>query len=197
MIRASGMRTWKNKSMSIDLKNAFRLSFVTGETEPPIPAVSEILARLRSGRIWDVASIAPADDQFPLLHVEWHEGRGFVIQCYEDEHAWSDFLLAGPRCGPPTIEINLGGQALDDDHRSCLFLKTLLVSPWTASSRRANEIWRCIWSESTPSLERLSGRAGKEERPGSSRIRERSTTSNFHWSRRRVDNVRRGSSGSF
>ena len=99
--------------MSIDLKNAFRLSFVTGETEPPIPAVSEILARLRSGRVWDVASIAPADDQFPLLHVEWHEGHGFVIQCCEDEHAWSDFLLAGPRCGPPTIEINLGGQALE------------------------------------------------------------------------------------
>jgi hypothetical protein len=79
--------------MSVDLKNAFRLSFVTGETELPIPAVSEILARLRSGPVWDVASIAPDNDQFPLLHVEWHEGHGFVIQCYEDEQAWSDFLL--------------------------------------------------------------------------------------------------------
>ena len=57
--------------MSVDLKNAFRLSFVTGETELPIPAVSEILARLRSGPVWDVASIAPADDQFLLLpHVQ-------------------------------------------------------------------------------------------------------------------------------
>ena len=99
--------------MSVDLKNAFRLSFVTGETELPIPAVSEILARLRSGPVWDVASIAPADDQFPLLHVEWHEGHGFVIQCYEDEQAWSDFLLADACCRPPTIEINLGGQALE------------------------------------------------------------------------------------
>ena len=95
--------------MSVDLKNAFRLSFVTGETALPIPPVSEILARLRSGPVWDGASIAPADDQFPLLHVEWHEGHGFVIQCYEDEQAWSDFLLTGARCGPPTIEINLGG----------------------------------------------------------------------------------------
>ena len=99
--------------MSVDLKNAFRLSFVTGETELPIPAVSEILARLRSSPVWDVALIAPADDQFPLLHVEWHEGHGFVIQCYEDEQAWSDFLLTGARCGPPTIEIHLGGQALE------------------------------------------------------------------------------------
>ena len=45
--------------MSVDLKNAFRLSFVTGETELPIPAVSQILVRLRSGPVWDVASIAP------------------------------------------------------------------------------------------------------------------------------------------
>jgi hypothetical protein len=99
--------------MSVDLKNAFRLSFVTSETALPIPAVSEILARLRSGPVWDGASIAPADDRFPLLHVEWHEGHGFVIQCYEDEQAWSDFLLTRVPCGPPTIEINLGGQALE------------------------------------------------------------------------------------
>jgi hypothetical protein len=99
--------------MSVDLKNAFRLSFVTSETALPIPAVSEILARLRSGPVWDGASIAPADEQFPLLHVEWHEGHGFVILCYEDEQAWSDFLLSGVPCGPPTTEINLGGQALE------------------------------------------------------------------------------------
>ena len=99
--------------MSVDLKSAFRLSFVTSETALPIPAVSEILARLRSGPVWDGASIAPADGQFPLLHVEWHEGHGFVIQCYDDAQAWSDFLLTDARCGPPTIEINLGGQALE------------------------------------------------------------------------------------
>jgi hypothetical protein len=110
-IRGSGLG--KAAPMSVDLKNAFRLSFVTGETALPIPPVSEILARLRSGPVWDGASIAPADDQFPLLHVEWHEGNGFVIQCYEDEQAWSDFLRTGVSCGPPTIEINLGGQALE------------------------------------------------------------------------------------
>ena len=46
--------------MSVDLKNPFRLSFVTGETELPIPPVSEILARLRLGPAWDGASVAPA-----------------------------------------------------------------------------------------------------------------------------------------
>jgi hypothetical protein len=83
--------------MSVDLKHAFRLSFLTSEATLPIPAVSEILARLRSGPVWDGASIVPANGQFPLLHIEWHEGHGFV----------------GVSCGPPTIEINLGGQALE------------------------------------------------------------------------------------
>src|SRR5260221_395815 len=99
--------------MSIDQSCPFRLSFVTGEAELPIPSASEILTRVQAGPVWDVASIAPANDQFPLLHVEWHAGKGFVIQCYEDEQTRSDFLTRGPCCGPPTIEINLGGQALE------------------------------------------------------------------------------------
>jgi hypothetical protein len=99
--------------MSLDLTHAFQLSFVTGETALPIPAVSEILARLRSGPVWDAASIAPADGQFPLLHADWHAGHGFVLQCYEDEQAWSDFLVTGVPRGVPAIEINLGGQALE------------------------------------------------------------------------------------
>ena len=99
--------------MSVNQRSALRLSFVTGETALPIPSVSEILARVQSGPVWDVASIAPEAGQFPLLHVEWHEGKGFVIQCYEDEHSWSDFLLVDPRCGPLAVEINLSGQALE------------------------------------------------------------------------------------
>lgn len=98
--------------MSVNLK-ALRLSFLTGEMPLPIPAVSEILGRLRSGPVWDGASIAPTDVQFPLLHIEWHEDHGFVIQCYEHEQAWSDFLLTAVPCGPPTIDISLGGQALE------------------------------------------------------------------------------------
>ena len=47
--------------MSLDLTHAFQLSFVTSETALPIPAVSEILARLRSGPVWDAASIAPGE----------------------------------------------------------------------------------------------------------------------------------------
>jgi hypothetical protein len=65
---------------------------------------------------------------FPLLHIEWHEGHGFVIQCYEDAHAWSDFLVSGVPCGPPTIEINLGGQALER-WPTALFVPEELAGP--------------------------------------------------------------------
>ena len=99
--------------MSVDKGSEFRVSFVTGGPEMGIAPVSKILARVQSGPVWDVASIAPVDDPFPRLHIEWHPGNGFVILCYEDEHSWSDFLLAGPGCGPPAVELNLGGQALE------------------------------------------------------------------------------------
>jgi hypothetical protein len=99
--------------MSVDKRNPFRVSFVTGEPEMWIESESAILVRVQSGPVWDVASIAPVNNRFPRLHIEWHGGNGFVIQCYEDEHSWSDFLVAGPSCGPPAVEINLGGQALE------------------------------------------------------------------------------------
>lgn len=99
--------------MELDQDKTFRLSFVTNETEVPLPSVSGILAQVRARPVWDVASIAPAEAQFPLLHIDRREGRGFVIQCHENEHSWSDFLLAGPQCGLPAIEIELGGQALE------------------------------------------------------------------------------------
>jgi len=99
--------------MILDKGNQFRVSFVTSESELGIASASAILARVQSGPVWDVASIAPVDNRFPRLHIEWHRCNGFVIQCYEDELSWSDFLLAGPSCGPPGVEINLGGQALE------------------------------------------------------------------------------------
>ncbi len=97
----------------MDEKTTLRVSFVTGGPELRIVPVSTILSRVQSGPVWNVASIAPVDEAFPLLQIEWHEGNGFVIQCYEHEQSWSDFLLAGPGCGPPAVEINLGGQALE------------------------------------------------------------------------------------
>ena len=99
--------------MSVDLRSTFRLSFVTSETGLPVPPVATILARLQSSPSWDAASISRVDDQFPRLHVEWQGGRGFVVQCFEDEQSWGYFLVSGLPVGSPTVEINLGGQTLE------------------------------------------------------------------------------------
>src|SRR5262245_40233342 len=95
--------------MSIDRRRAFRLSFVTGETLSPVSDASAVINGVRLRPVWDVATIAPCDgEEFSLHHVEWHEGLGFVLQCYEDAASWSDFLITGPSCGLPAIEIELG-----------------------------------------------------------------------------------------
>ena len=124
----------------MDEKSTLRVSFVTGGPELRIVPVSTILSRVQSGPVWDVASIAPVDNGFPRLHIEWHGGNGFVIQCYEDEHSWSDFLLAGPSCGPPAVEINLvGARHLNDGRRNCSFLRSSHTERWSTFSTADRE----------------------------------------------------------
>jgi len=55
--------------MSVEKRNSFRVSFVTGEPELRIASVSVILARVQQGPVWDVASIASVDEPFPRLHI--------------------------------------------------------------------------------------------------------------------------------
>jgi hypothetical protein len=57
--------------------------------------------------------MCPVDDQFPRADVEWHQGHGFVIQCFEDERSLGYFLVRGAEMSPPAVEINLGRQALE------------------------------------------------------------------------------------
>ncbi len=86
--------------MTDDEGIALRLSFLTSEEALRLPPASDILAHVRARPVRDLASIAPAEGQFPVLHIDWHEGRGFVLQCYQDEQSWSDFLTSG-RCACP------------------------------------------------------------------------------------------------
>jgi hypothetical protein len=92
---------------------SFRLSFVSGDTELPVPPAAEILAMVRARPPWDEASIAPDQEQFPRLHIARCAGPGFILHCFEDEESWGDFLVTGLAFSTPTIEINLGGQALE------------------------------------------------------------------------------------
>ena len=98
--------------MSAELRNRFRASFIMSDAPIPITSAQDLLADVRSRPVWDGASISPADAEYPRVHVDWHEGHGFVFQCYEDEESWSDFLVMSRHFSTPSIEVELGGQAL-------------------------------------------------------------------------------------
>lgn len=63
--------------------------------------------------MWGDVCIYPAVGQFPRANVSFHEGHGFVIQCYEDEQSWSYFLVSTPVISIPRVEIPLGGHGVE------------------------------------------------------------------------------------
>lgn len=99
--------------MNAGLQNRFRASFIMSDAPIPIASAQDLLADVRSRPVWDGASISPADAEYPRVHVDWHDDHGFVFQCYEDEESWSDFLVTSRHFSSPSIEVELGGQALE------------------------------------------------------------------------------------
>ena len=93
--------------MIAELRNKFRASFIMSDTAIPIASAQDLLADVRSRPVWDGASISSADAEYPRVHVDWHEGGGFVFQCYEDEESWSDFLVTSRHFSLPSIEVEL------------------------------------------------------------------------------------------
>jgi hypothetical protein len=130
--------------MIADLQNAFRVSFIMSNAPMPIKSASELLIEVQSRPVWDGASISPEGAQFPLVHVDWHEAHGFVLQCYEDEESWSDFLVTSQEFSVPSIEVELGGQALE------LWPRELFVSAEPAT-QALNHFLNC--GKQDPALE--------------------------------------------
>jgi hypothetical protein len=99
--------------MIAHLRNMFRASFIMSDAPMPLTSVPELLADIQSRPVWDGASISPANAEYPRAHLDWHQGHGFVFQRYEDEESWSDFLVTSRHFSPPSVEVELGGQALE------------------------------------------------------------------------------------
>ena len=99
--------------MSENHRASFRLSFISSASQLLVPSISELLVQLRSAAPWDEASIHPAQSDFPRLHISWHQGAGFNVHCFKNTESLGQFLVTGLEFSPPTIEINLGGQALE------------------------------------------------------------------------------------
>ena len=99
--------------MSENRRLSFRLAFISTETEISDPVASEVLARLQSAAPWDEASISPAQGDFPRAHISRHASEGFNVHCFENEQSIGHFLVNRRDFSPPSVEVNLGGQALE------------------------------------------------------------------------------------
>ena len=153
-------------SDSVDRAILCRISFISSAADQVVPPVSEVLARLRTSPSWDEASICPADDQFPRVHVGWHEGHGFVIQCFEDEWSPGYFLTRGAEMSAPAVEVNLGGQALERWPRELFVPEPLAQQTLDGflNSERQDPALHWVRTDDFPKETVWEGRAGREAR---------------------------------
>jgi hypothetical protein len=91
----------------------FRYSTLSGPENVPAQDASELLGIARELPRWDALIIVAENENYPRLHVTWHEGHGFVLQCFEEGESWGFFLARTTSFSSPEIEIEMGGQALE------------------------------------------------------------------------------------
>lgn len=78
-----------------------------------MPPVEELLAKLRAGEVSGEAVIYPVSAEFPRAMIDWHPGHGFVLLCFDSEASRGHFLTRGAVTSGPSIQIVLGGQAME------------------------------------------------------------------------------------
>ena len=91
----------------------FLYSTLSGPENVPARDASELLGIARGLPRWDALIIVAENDNYPRLHVTWHEGHGFVVHCFEDGESWGFFLTEAASFSSPEVEIEMGGQALE------------------------------------------------------------------------------------
>ena len=75
----------------------FLYSTLSGPEYVPAQDASELLGIARRLPRWDALIIVAENENYPRLHVTWHEGHGFVVQCFEDGDSVGFFLAATTR----------------------------------------------------------------------------------------------------
>jgi hypothetical protein len=91
----------------------FLYSTLSGPENVPALDASALLGIVRGLPRWDALIFVAENEQYPRLHVTWHEGHGFVVHCFEDGESWGFFLTEAAFFTSPEVEIEMGGQALE------------------------------------------------------------------------------------
>lgn len=91
----------------------FRYSTLSGPKNAVVPSMSDLLDIARGLPKWDAVILVADGTDYPRADLTWHDGHGFVLQCFEDGQSWGFFLAEPGEFSEPEIEIEMGGQALE------------------------------------------------------------------------------------
>ncbi|MEX2375869.1 MAG: hypothetical protein WD942_09855 [Dehalococcoidia bacterium] len=114
-------------------------------TEDPVKSAEVILESLASGSTVGEAIIQPRESTSPRMLISHHGAAGFQLMCCESEFSWGDCLAWNSTMSEPTIEIELGGQAIE------LWPAELFVNQALASDaldwflERGEELRELVW----------------------------------------------------
>ena len=90
----------------------FRYSTISdGFADQPARSAAELLAKIKGAPAWDDLCVSSESSDFPRANLSWHEGQGYVFQCFEDEKSVGYFLVQKKTLTEPQVDIVLGGQA--------------------------------------------------------------------------------------
>lgn len=76
--------------------------------------VHQLLSQLEAGDAFEL-SVHSVDElvQYPIMHIDWHRDAGFVVMVFETPESDGFYPITGRKTGKPTVQIELGGQALE------------------------------------------------------------------------------------
>ncbi len=101
--------------MTPAIRDSLQFSALTGSglIEGPVPPIPKLLDMLKRREALTEICVYPKIDDFPRANLSLHRTEGYVVQCFEDATSWGDFLVSDDVTSAPSVEIELGGLALE------------------------------------------------------------------------------------
>jgi hypothetical protein len=142
----------------------FLYSTISGPENVPAQDASELLGIARGLPEWDALIVVAENQDYPRVHVSWHDGHGFVVHCFEDGESWGFFLAKAPSFSSPEVAIEMGGQALEKSPRQLVVdsERALEALDFFLKTGRQNGTHHWVRADAFPRQIVREGRAGRE-----------------------------------
>jgi len=141
----------------------FQYSTLGGEDGPARDA-SELIETARRLPVWDEITIEREGAQFPRADLSWHDGHGFVLQCFENEQSGGFLLADAAALSLPEVDIVLGGQVQERWPRQLFVTRALADEALTDFLKTGTQKDTLHWigTDAFPRETVWEGRAGRE-----------------------------------